>query len=48
MNPSIQSYNDSLSAGEKAICDTLVHIIGVNLADAQNKIWHGHPVWFLD
>lgn len=48
INPVIQSYNDDLSAGEKAICDTLAHIIDVNLSDAENKIWHGHPVWFLD
>jgi hypothetical protein len=33
---------------EKEICDTLYHIINENLLQAEHKIWHAHPVWFLN
>ena len=48
MNKDTQEYNDSLSAEDKAICDLLAKEINHNLPEAENKIWHGHPVWFLN
>lgn len=48
MNKDIQVYNDSLSAVDKEICDLLAKEINHNLPEAENKIWHGHPVWFLN
>jgi hypothetical protein len=48
MNKDIQSYNDSQSATEKEICNLLAKEIGNSLPEAENKIWHAHPVWFLD
>lgn len=48
MNTDIKAYNDSLIADDKAICDKLVKIIDGNLPEAESKIWHRHPVWFLD
>ncbi|KAF2340918.1 DUF1801 domain-containing protein [Flavobacterium tistrianum] len=44
----IQDYNDSQTAENKEICDLLYNIINKNLTEAENKIWHAHPVWFLD
>jgi hypothetical protein len=45
----ILAYNASQSASDKRICDTLAKAIDRNLPDiAENKIWHRHPVWFLD
>lgn len=44
----IKAYNDTLSAWEKAICDSLVQCIHEELPETENKIWHGHPVWFLN
>jgi len=44
----IVAYNAAQSAGDKRICDILAKGIDRNLPDAQNKIWHRHPVWFLD
>src|SRR5690606_896933 len=44
----IRGYNNSLSAEDKAICDVLAKEISSNLPEAENKIWHKHPVWFLD
>jgi hypothetical protein len=44
----IKAYNKSQSAGDKQICDALSKQIAESLPDAENKIWHAHPVWFLD
>ena len=48
MNTDIQSYNDKQSSEDKEICDLLASEIDRNLPNAENKIWHAHPVWFLD
>ncbi|MBX3359447.1 MAG: hypothetical protein KF745_13590 [Phycisphaeraceae bacterium] len=46
----IKSYNAAQSAADKRICDTLAKAIDVGLkpAGAECKIWHRHPVWFID
>lgn len=44
----IQSYNKALLKGEREICEALAEEITLHLSTAENKIWHGHPVWFLD
>jgi len=48
MNQDIQKYNNSLTSAEKEICDLLQTIIDSHLHNAQSKIWHRHPVWFLE
>ena len=48
MNKDVKAYNNSQSAGDKAICNALADEIDSNLTNAENKIWHAHPVWFLD
>jgi hypothetical protein len=48
MNQDIQAYNDSQSTGDKKICDILSREISRTLSEAESKIWHAHPVWFLD
>jgi hypothetical protein len=48
MNKDIQEFNKVLSVEEKAICDLLMNEIDRNLAGAKSKIWHAHPVWFLE
>lgn len=48
MHPEIQSYNDSLAPGEKQICDILAKTIDKGLSGSESKIWHAHPVWFLE
>ncbi|MEZ4842976.1 MAG: DUF1801 domain-containing protein [Bacteroidia bacterium] len=48
MNPAISEYNHKQTAEDKAICDLLEATISTELPEAQNKIWHAHPVWFLD
>ncbi|WP_026461247.1 DUF1801 domain-containing protein [Adhaeribacter aquaticus] len=44
----IQNYNNEQSTGDKVICDLLAMTIDSELSEAENKIWHAHPVWFLD
>lgn len=48
MNKEIQAYNDALSATDKLIGEKLVQEIDKHLVGAENKIWHRHPVWFLN
>lgn len=48
MHKDIQAYNDAQAADDKAICDRLAQEIDRALPEAENKIWHAHPVWFLD
>lgn len=48
MKNEIAAYNDKLTPGDKEICDCLATIIDNHLKEAENKIWHAHPVWFLD
>lgn len=48
MNASIQAYNDQQTPTEKAICELLAASIDAGLPNAESKIWHAHPVWFLD
>lgn len=48
MNKDIQAYNDALSKEDSEICHLLSREISRNLPKADNKIWHAHPVWFLD
>ncbi|MBN9483978.1 MAG: hypothetical protein BGO70_10255 [Bacteroidetes bacterium 43-93] len=48
MNKEISAYHESLSPSDQEICNALYEEIHSNLADAENKIWHRHPVWFLE
>jgi uncharacterized protein YdhG (YjbR/CyaY superfamily) len=44
----ILEYNNSQTKEDKTICELLAKTISIYLSEAENKIWHGHPVWFLD
>ena len=48
INPDILDYNELQSDYDKEICTLLSKSINEALNDAENKIWHAHPVWFLD
>lgn len=48
MNSEIKTYNDAQSADDREICNALFQEIDRNLPGAESKIWHRHPVWFLD
>jgi hypothetical protein len=48
MQKDIKNYHDLLSDSDRTICDILYTEINKTLEEAQHKIWHSHPVWFLD
>lgn len=45
---SIEAFNAAQEGDDRLICTTLRDIIDRSLPDAQSKIWHAHPVWFID
>lgn len=48
MNNDIQTYHLALPEEEQAICNLLYTEICRQLPEAEHKLWHAHPVWFLD
>lgn len=48
MHSDTQKYNEAQAPGDRAICELLAEEIDRELPEAENKIWHAHPVWFLD
>ena len=48
MNPTIEAYNEQQASNDKEICMLLANTIAAAMPEAENKIWHAHPVWFLD
>ncbi len=44
----ILAYNDTQTPEDKATCTLLANEITRHLPGAENKIWHAHPVWFLN
>ncbi|MBF6642083.1 DUF1801 domain-containing protein [Flavobacterium sp. J49] len=48
MNLDIQKYNNAQESEYQVICNKLAAIILKNMPEAEHKVWHAHPVWFLD
>lgn len=44
----IEAYNAAQAPGEREICEALKRAIDAGLPGAESKIWHAHPVWFLE
>ena len=44
----IQAYNNSQTEAHRDVCHLLSETISGELTDADSKVWHAHPVWFLD
>jgi Domain of unknown function (DU1801) len=47
-HPAILTYNAAQNPTDQAICDLLAQLIDLELTEADSKIWHAHPVWFID
>lgn len=47
MKEEIQRYISSQPDEYRKICERLQAEVGKYLPDAENKVWHAHPVWFL-
>lgn len=48
MNNEINIFNENQLGEEKSMCKRLSSILFEQLPDGESKIWHGHPVWFLN
>ncbi|HQW83007.1 MAG TPA: DUF1801 domain-containing protein [Ferruginibacter sp.] len=48
MNKDIKAYNDKQLPADKEICDLIASTNDQVLKEAESKIWHAQPVWFLD
>lgn len=48
MNREIELYIIQLNESDKEICNFIANAIDNELIDSESKIWHAHPVWFLD
>lgn len=47
MDETISTYNHAQSPEWAEICHRLASIIDNELPEAECKVWHGGPVWFL-
>lgn len=48
MSTEITTFNNRQTAGDHQLCDLLATTINSVLTEAESKIWHRQPVWFLD
>lgn len=48
MHSDAKRYNQAQAPKDRAICQLLAQEIDRNLPGAENRVWHAHPVWFLD
>jgi hypothetical protein len=48
VNEAIGRYHEDLEPGDRVICERLAAAIERGLPGAEGKVWHAHPVWFLD
>jgi hypothetical protein len=48
MDEGTKEYNARLSDNDQKICEVLASEIDRGLPTAENKVWHAHPVWFLE
>lgn len=48
MNTDIQLYNSSQLLEDRTICENLMQVINNHLHFTESKIWHAHPVWFIN
>lgn len=48
MHADTAAYNAKQEPDVRRICTLLATEIDKHLPEAENKVWHAHPVWFLD
>ncbi len=48
MKEEIKAYNKQLTATDQEICELLAITISSALSEAEHKLWHAHPVWFIN
>lgn len=48
MHETISRYNAAQDPDSRRICDLLAQRISAHLPDAEQRVWHAHPVWFIE
>ncbi len=48
INQDITAYNLAQDLEQQGICELLAQEIEKGLPGSTNKVWHAHPVWFLN
>jgi hypothetical protein len=48
VHPDIRTYNDRLDGEWRAIGESLAKQLSSYLPDAECRVWHAHPVWFIE
>lgn len=48
MQKDIADYHNKQTDVDKLICDKLYEIISEALPQAESRVWHAHPVWFIE
>lgn len=48
MHEEAVKYNQAQAPEDRRICELLAREIDAALPEAESKMWHAHPVWFLD
>ncbi len=48
VHPDSLAYHDALSPADRATCEQLAALIEAHLPEAENRVWHAHPVWFIE
>ena len=43
----IDDYNSVLESESRQVAETIRAMIGKTIPEAEGKVWHGHPVWFI-
>ena len=48
MHADTKAYHAAQAPGDRAICQLLAEAIEQRLSEAESRVWHAHPVWFLE
>jgi hypothetical protein len=48
MHEETSLYNRAQPPDDQRTCELLAQEIDIALPEAEDKVWHAHPVWFLD
>lgn len=48
LNKDLMAYHNKLTEVKKSICVMLLQELNKRLPKAESKVWHGHPVWFIN
>jgi len=44
----VQAYNAAQTPEDRALCEVLAREFEAGLPGSEHKVWHRHPVWFLE